>query len=186
MRISNRMPPPLRGNRLAEAMRLRGWNKQTALAEALGVKPSAVSRWLKNGSLSLDHAVALCDFLNISLDWLMLGRGTPDLARWPIPERPDERSLPSIRVRARQALDAFTATLPELFGGDDGTGRIKETEILSKRASTPIDRVTETVTGATAGVIEVTLRNGQVLRIPERFSPTQVARLVEALEGVPL
>jgi transcriptional regulator with XRE-family HTH domain len=184
MRISNRMPPPLRGNRLAEAMRLRGWNKQTALAEALGVKPSAVSRWLKNGSLSLDHAVALCDFLNISLDWLMLGRGTPDLARWPIPERPDERSLPSIQVRARQALDAFTATLPELFGGDDSTGRIKE--ILSKRASTPIDRVTETAGGATAGVIEVTLRNGQVLRIPERFSPTQVARLVEALEGAPL
>jgi hypothetical protein len=42
------------------------------------------------------------------------------------------------------------------------------------------------VVGATAGVIEVTLRNGQVLRIPERFSPTQVARLVEALEGAPL
>jgi transcriptional regulator with XRE-family HTH domain len=99
-----------RGDRLAEAMALRGWRKHAALAKALGVNGSTVWRWRNNGPLSLDHAVAVCDILDVSLDWLLLGRGSLDA--W------DQRSLEGelLRERARAALSAFTAALPELFG----------------------------------------------------------------------
>lgn len=180
MRTRNQTPPPLRGNRLAEAMLLRGWNKQTALAEALGVKPSAVSRWLKNGSLSLDHAVALCDFLDISLDWLMLGRGLPEGGRPSAPERLAARTSESVQTRAQEALATFTAALPELFGVDQGARRFDETEHRGRPAEASVDRAAASI--VTAGVIEVALRNGRVLRLSERLAPAQIAQVVDALE----
>jgi transcriptional regulator with XRE-family HTH domain len=181
MRTRNRTPPPLRGNRLAEAMLLRGWNKQTALAEALGVKPSAISRWLKSGSLSLDHAVALCDFLDISLDWLMLGRGLPEPGRPSVPERLVARTSESIHVRAQEALAAFTTALPELFSVERGAKCLEETEFHAKPGEPSVDRAAASI--VTAGVIEVALPNGRVLRLSERLAPAQIARVVDALEG---
>jgi transcriptional regulator with XRE-family HTH domain len=153
-------------------MLLRGWRKQTALAQALGVKPSAVSRWVKNGSLSFEHAVAVCDFLDISLDWLMLGRGKPDSEPWPSAEKQEERSATAIETRAREALKIFTAALPELFAPEAA----QENEFRP----TAVGQTAEP--GAAAGMIEVALCNGRVLRLPEFFAPARVARLVEALE----
>jgi transcriptional regulator with XRE-family HTH domain len=49
--------------------------KLYALALDLGVDQSTISRWTKDGGMSLDHAVALCSQLGISLDWLIFGRG---------------------------------------------------------------------------------------------------------------
>jgi transcriptional regulator with XRE-family HTH domain len=182
MRISNRTSPRLRGSRLAEAMLLRGWNKQTALAEALGVKPSAVSRWLKNGSLSLENAVALCDFLDISLDWLMLGRGKPDPDTWPQPERHEERSQSALQTKAREALKIFTTALPELFARGDSAEGIKETHL---QQGSPTESAQPAKSGsATTDLIEVALRNGHVLRLPDSFAPARIVRLVEALEGL--
>ena len=181
MRISNRTPPPSRGNRLAEAMRLRGWNKQTALAEALGVKPSAISRWLKSGSLSLDHAIALCDFLNVSLDWLMLGRGMPEPGCQQGPERVAERTAPSIQIRAADALAAFTAALPELFGAEQPGKRVSGTALRADSEDVSDDL--PNAASAAPGVIEVALRNGQVIRLSERLAAGRIAQVVEALEA---
>jgi transcriptional regulator with XRE-family HTH domain len=65
-----------RGERLRLAMEARGIRKQQALAFQLGVHESAITRWKVDGSLSLANAIALCDALDISLDWLLLNRGT--------------------------------------------------------------------------------------------------------------
>lgn len=64
-----------RGQRLVEAMQLRGIRKQLALAYVLGVNESTVSRWKKDGPMSVDHAVSICDHLEISLDWFLTGNG---------------------------------------------------------------------------------------------------------------
>ncbi|HEX6374094.1 MAG TPA: helix-turn-helix transcriptional regulator [Allosphingosinicella sp.] len=47
----------------------------TALAADLNVDESAISRWRKGGAMSLGSAGRLCEVLDISLDWLVLGRG---------------------------------------------------------------------------------------------------------------
>lgn len=46
-----------------------------ALAMDLSVHESAISRWRKGGPMSLEHAARISEVLNISLDWLVLGRG---------------------------------------------------------------------------------------------------------------
>lgn len=67
-----------RGARLIEAMKMRGMQKQHALAYTLGVNESTVTRWKNNGPMSLDSAVALCEALNVSLDWFIVGYGNMD------------------------------------------------------------------------------------------------------------
>jgi hypothetical protein len=52
-----------------------------ALAAELGVDESAISRWQRDAGLSLTHAARLCEVLDISLDWLVLGRGDMNLHR---------------------------------------------------------------------------------------------------------
>jgi len=62
-------------DRLDHALKLRRVHKLHALAYELGVDESAVSRWRKGRSISLDNAVNLCRVLDVSLDWLVTGRG---------------------------------------------------------------------------------------------------------------
>ena len=64
------------GDRLRLAMAVRGIVKQLALAVQIGVDDSAVSRWQRGSGLSMSHAAGVCEALDISLDWLILGRGT--------------------------------------------------------------------------------------------------------------
>lgn len=64
-----------RGTRLREAMADQGFGKQHAFAALLNVNESTVTRWLSDGPMSLDSAVEICRALDLSLDWLLLGRG---------------------------------------------------------------------------------------------------------------
>jgi transcriptional regulator with XRE-family HTH domain len=59
-------------------MRVRGLHKQHALAFALGVNESTVTRWKRDGPMSLESAIALSQFLDISLDWFLVGSGAID------------------------------------------------------------------------------------------------------------
>jgi transcriptional regulator with XRE-family HTH domain len=70
-----------RGDRIREALAARGIRKQQALAAELKVHESAITRWKENKPISLGSAVALAATLDISLDWLLLGRGTIDAHR---------------------------------------------------------------------------------------------------------
>src|SRR4051812_29727741 len=67
-----------RGERIRLAMQLRGVKKQQALAAELKVHESAITRWKEDGAMSLESAVAFCSALDVSLDWLLLCRGTMD------------------------------------------------------------------------------------------------------------
>ncbi|MCQ8783884.1 helix-turn-helix domain-containing protein [Mangrovibrevibacter kandeliae] len=105
-----------RGDRVAEAMARRGWRKDVALAQALGVNVSTVYRWRIGGEFSLDHAIAFCQLLDISLDWLLLGRGRPEIQPLPAAaemERRSDRAVLHERVRA--ALCELQTALPDLL-----------------------------------------------------------------------
>lgn len=70
-----------RGERIREALVVRGVRKQQALAAQLRVHESAITRWKDGKPISLDSAIALSTALDVSLDWLLLGRGTIDSHR---------------------------------------------------------------------------------------------------------
>lgn len=77
-----------RGTRLTEAMRARGRLKQYALAFALGVNESNITRWKEDGPMSLDHAISLCRELDISLDWFLTGAGSMEQHKIALPPPP--------------------------------------------------------------------------------------------------
>ncbi|MFC6978913.1 helix-turn-helix domain-containing protein [Microbulbifer taiwanensis] len=57
----------------------RAWGaKISPLALELGVNESCISRWRRGGAISTDNAIRLCRALDISLDWLLSGRGHMD------------------------------------------------------------------------------------------------------------
>jgi transcriptional regulator with XRE-family HTH domain len=66
------------GQRLSLAIKRRNVRKLYAIAVEIGVDESALSRWKKGGAISLPNAARLCLTLDISLDWLVLGRGEMD------------------------------------------------------------------------------------------------------------
>jgi transcriptional regulator with XRE-family HTH domain len=59
-------------------MNRRGLRKQYALAYALGVSESTVTRWRNGEAMSIDSAIALGSALDMSLDWFLTGRGDID------------------------------------------------------------------------------------------------------------
>ena len=101
-----------RGMRIQLAMRERSFTKLSALAAAVGVTESAISRWCHDGTITTENVVNLCTILDISIDWLLLGRGhmghgvvgaagDADIARMM------ERMSPRAREHLVQLLDAI-------------------------------------------------------------------------------
>jgi transcriptional regulator with XRE-family HTH domain len=101
-----------RGARLIEAMKIRGMQKQHALAYTLGVNESTVTRWKNDGPMSLESAVALCQALDISLDWFLLGYGTMDRSSTSVDTvvEADDQLASSIR-KARTTMTAQSMSL---------------------------------------------------------------------------
>ncbi len=61
--------------RLKKVFKAQSIKKQSALALEMNVDESTISRWQKDGNLSIKNAAKICDHLDISMDWLILGRG---------------------------------------------------------------------------------------------------------------
>ncbi len=81
-----------RGERVNHAIKARGVQKMLSLALDLDVDESAISRWKKGGPMSLKSAARLARTLDISLDWIVLGRGEMELHK-KLALRSDERKL---------------------------------------------------------------------------------------------
>ena len=97
-----------RGERVAHAIRARGVKKMLNLALDLGVDESAISRWKNGGSMSLDSAARLARVLDVSLDWIVLGRGEMEHHK-KLALRSDERQL--IRLLRRWRVESTTHLL---------------------------------------------------------------------------
>jgi transcriptional regulator with XRE-family HTH domain len=59
-------------------MTVRGHRKMMALAAELNISPAALSKWKKGHSMSIEHACRLAALLDVSLDWMLMGRNAPE------------------------------------------------------------------------------------------------------------
>src|SRR3546814_6623750 len=90
-----------RGARLRQAAMMRGNHKAGALAAELEISPAAVTKWAQGHAMSINHACRLAVLLDISLDWLLLGRNGPD---WLQPDQLSEHEIDLIgQLRERPA-----------------------------------------------------------------------------------
>jgi transcriptional regulator with XRE-family HTH domain len=90
-----------RGERIRVAIHQRGVRKLTALAAEIGVTEGALSRWRQGGPMSLDNGIRFCRVLDVSLDWLAMGRADPDHHK--------QHTVNQDRQRLLTALDALPA-----------------------------------------------------------------------------
>lgn len=103
-----------RGDRLSRAIKGRGIGKMMALALDLDVHESAISRWRKNGPMSLEHAARLSEVLDVSLDWLVLGRGEMDAHTIETLRSDEFLLLQSLRRLSARALPPLLQFLEEI------------------------------------------------------------------------
>lgn len=103
-----------RGDRLSRAIKGRGIVKMMALALDLDVHESAISRWRKNGPMSLEHAIRISEVLDISLDWLVLGRGQMESHKGEHVASEELEVLRVVRGMRRTALPHLLALLEEM------------------------------------------------------------------------
>lgn len=66
-------------DRLRSVRLRRGLATQEQLAQKLGIDRRIVSRWEKGQLPSTDKLMVVATALQVSLDWLLLGRGQMDL-----------------------------------------------------------------------------------------------------------
>lgn len=85
-----------------------------AFAAEVGVDDSVVSRWQKGKSLSMPNAIRVCEVLDISLDWLLLGRGTIDSHHQPHPSAPRDRLLSATSGLPDPIVNALAAMAEEI------------------------------------------------------------------------
>jgi hypothetical protein len=87
--------------------------KLSVVACAVGVTESAVSRWRSGGSMTLGNVAIVCQQLDISADWLVLGRGHMDMhlgdevAVFPHIARNLARLSPHARLELNHFLEAL-------------------------------------------------------------------------------
>ena len=112
-----------RGERIREALAKRGVRKQQALAAELEVHESAITRWKENKEMSLANAVALSAALDISLDWLLLGRGTIDSHKAASAPPADDGTLRRIASRLGPRSLSLLLSMVESIAADVGPKR---------------------------------------------------------------
>lgn len=101
-----------RGERIHIAIQQRGATKLTALAAELGVTAGALTRWRQGGPLSLENGIRLCEVLDVSLDWLVMGRVPPDHHRQDAFNQDRQRLLRALNAMP-PGSDAYVASLLE-------------------------------------------------------------------------
>jgi transcriptional regulator with XRE-family HTH domain len=105
-----------RGERIRVAIEQRGVKKLTALAAELGVTVGALTRWRQGGPMSLDNGIRFCQALDVSLDWLAMGRAHPDHHRQHGFDQDRQRLLTALDALP-PGSDAHLATLFEHLAG---------------------------------------------------------------------
>ncbi|HTU11880.1 MAG TPA: helix-turn-helix transcriptional regulator [Allosphingosinicella sp.] len=110
-----------RGNRLRQAMAMRGYGKATALAAGLDISPAAITKWTQGHAMSIGHVCSLARLLDISLDWFLMGRNGVDWLR------PDQLSDVEINLlgqlrerpsRIGQILSRLINEIPKISSSD--------------------------------------------------------------------
>ena len=90
--------------RLEIALQFRCIRKIYPLAISIGVDESAISRWRRGRPPSIENVVKLCDVLDLSVDWLLTGRGEMQAARRRPPDPGTTLTVELSRLPREQVL----------------------------------------------------------------------------------
>jgi transcriptional regulator with XRE-family HTH domain len=110
---------PARAARLREAIKARGHRKMMALAAELDISSAALSKWTQGHAMSVEHACRLSDLLDVSLDWLLMGRNGPEWQREEGLNRIEAQLIDSLRHRPERIANLLAAIVAEIPRSSD-------------------------------------------------------------------
>ena len=85
-----------------------------ALAAELEISPAALSKWAQGHSMSVDHACRLSQLLDVSLDWLLLGRNAPEWLQTDQLSRLELELLQHVRQRPARIMPLLISIVSEI------------------------------------------------------------------------
>lgn len=97
---------------LDEIRNVLGLNSDTALGGLFGVKQSTVASWRTRNSIPYDEIIAFCVEEGMSLDKLLLGKGTDEI-------NINQPSLPKISPLEKSKLRLLNALIRVVNEGDE-------------------------------------------------------------------
>jgi transcriptional regulator with XRE-family HTH domain len=117
------------GQRLIEALKLRDIS-QSALSIRMGVSRQAVNGWTKDRTeMPLKTALQLCEILDVSADWLLMGKDRPQAAQ----PSSDTMMAKDLQIQyLEQALEKAEAKVDAL---NQQIGALKKQSLLVKEAN---------------------------------------------------
>ena len=110
---------PGRAARLRRAIEVRGHRKMMALAAELNISSAALSKWTQGHAMSVEHACRLSDLLDVSLDWLLMGRNGPEWLRQDGLNSVEAQLIDSLRQRPERIANLLTAIVAEFPRSND-------------------------------------------------------------------
>ncbi|MEP2707825.1 MAG: helix-turn-helix transcriptional regulator [Roseibium sp.] len=103
-----------RGKRIDQAMNEKGHRKAMALAAELSISPAALTKWKQGHAMSLENACSLANVLNVSLDWLVLGRNSPEWLQLNQLNSQEVDLITNLRSRPAHIARLFLALVAEI------------------------------------------------------------------------
>lgn len=103
-----------RGKRIDQAMNEKGHRKAMALAAELSISPAALTKWKQGHAMSLGNACSLANVLDVSLDWLILGRNSPDWLQLDQLNSQEVDLITNLRCRPAHIVRLFLALITEI------------------------------------------------------------------------
>ena len=104
-----------RGERIRYAIEIAGRPKLISLATELGVSPAALSKWRYGKSLSLENICRFATNLDVSLDWLLLGRGEPKFHRGFDLSKTEQELIQKLRNRPKRLAKVLLSLVREVL-----------------------------------------------------------------------
>lgn len=120
--------------RLLEAMQQRNVSI-TNLAYALDLSKASVSEWLRGGGLSMQNLAAIALELNVSIDWLLMGKGTMDLFGSIHPTEEEMELVYHLRQTGPSTFDTFFRMISNIakpIMGEDPVNQILTLDMLEQ------------------------------------------------------
>jgi transcriptional regulator with XRE-family HTH domain len=103
-----------RGKRIRYAIKIYGRPKLLSLAEELEVSPGAVSKWRYGRNFSLDNICRFATVLDVSLDWLLLGRGFPEAHKDAELSAAEQELILLLRLRPKRFTNILLSLVREV------------------------------------------------------------------------
>lgn len=120
------------GRRIREALETRGI-RPADLAERLGVSRAAVSCWLKGEKLSVNQLCAISTELDVSLNWLVLALGSPNIAADAAISTTEEDMIRLLRYFGDDAVQTARSMVSALAGTEQPPlKRFKAYDLISR------------------------------------------------------